>query len=641
MIATGKRHIVRQGHEFDRFFTKPKGRDITVKKEARLKDTIKWMKKVIAATLPQTEMIAQRLQGAREILTCDRIWRFCFEYFQYKKDKERTEQLRTPNRAWGDRKLGIDCDCFTILIGSILTNLGIPYVMRMTRYKELDFEHIYPVAITNEGEIIIDAVVHQFNYEVPYTEKEDVEMELQVLSGVQQERYNEFGDKVTYENDLPIDAVDLFVDETEQELQGLEGKAERQARRQQRKTKRKAERAANKSLPLKERLKKGLQKGFNIINKANPGTMLLRAGVLASLKLNVFKVASHLRFAYWTEDEARENKMDIGKYHQLQKIREKMEKIYFGAGGKVEALKKAILNGKGNRNKMVRLHGLGSVIGAVEDQDDLHTILGDDLFYEELNGLEGLGGFGEPATIATGAAVTAASSVMGTIAGLIKKLGGLFKKGTEAAEKFKIQDNTDNADEKTRKFSLKNVFKTVATKIKERKANKQGGGVAPDDLTKNMDVDPVDEVMMQPEMDDMDLTVPTKSQVIPNGADNESTDDESGADDDDKKKGGMVQWIKDNPVKTALIGVGTVAAVGTTIYLIKKKKANASGSKTAKKKTALAGAPKSTRKRKKSVKRGKGKKRSTARRPTKSKSRSTASKARKRNSRSIPKVELL
>ncbi|MBD3637194.1 MAG: hypothetical protein HUJ25_07585 [Crocinitomicaceae bacterium] len=515
-MKTGKRRNIKSGEQYNRFFAKPDGVNLTVEKEARLADTIKWMKQVIAETLGQTKEIARWLQGASELLTCKNIWEFCFGYFQYKKDKERTEQIRTPNRAWWDRKKGIDCDCFTVLIGSILTHLKIPYVMRMTRYHELDFEHIYPVAFTDEGEVIIDAVVHQFNYEVPYTEKEDIEMELQVLSGtpaslsnnlsdkklVEREAYNEFGDKVRFEHDLPIDAEDLFLDPDEMVLDGLDGRAERLARKAARKKKRatkkatrKRKRATNKAnrkarneeiknLPLKERVKARVGQGLHIINKFNPATALLRAGVLASMKLNLMKVASHLRFAYWSEDEAMKNDMDMTKFNQLQRIREKLEKIYFGAGGKPEALKKAILQGKGNRNRMVQLSGLGEIIQDVSDDDDLRTILGEELYYEELNGFDGLDGLGEPVT--TGAAIAAASGAIATLAALIKKLGNLFKKGSASEQKFQIQDNADNEEEKTRKFSFDNI-KRIVNNVKTRINNFRSGESKGSTATRNPD----------------------------------------------------------------------------------------------------------------------------------------------------------
>lgn len=590
MIRTGKRNI-RSGNEFERFFTNSaKGDFVTVKKEATLDDTLSLMKHVVSDTLEDTKQIAEQLRGASEKETCNRIWNFCFSHFQYEKDEERKEQVRRPSRSWKDRKEGIDCDCLTVFIGSILTNLGIPFKMRMTRYKAPDFEHIYPVAKTQSEEVIIDCVVHQFNYEVPYTQKKDIEMELQYLNGVKQERYNEFGEKVSFENDLSIDAQDLFLDDME--LQGLEGKAERKAR----KAKRKAKRAEKKKTPLKQRLKNGLKKGLHAINKVNPATALLRAGVLASMKLNIMKVASHLRFSYWTDDEARRNSMDMGKFNQLKRIREKMEKIFHGAGGKKKNLKKSILTGKGNRNKMVQLDGLGSIISFVDDDDDLRTILGEDLFFDEelndveaINGLSGLGG--------VSAAVGAASGVIATIAKIIKKLGGLFKKGSAAAEKFKIQDNTDNAEEGSRKFSFKNIANFLKNKIGKKKASESSGKSALETIKEEQGIE--DDFLLD------DTALKSKSQEI------DVTDDES----DPNKKKGIGAWIKANPVPTALIAIGVAGGTYLGIRAIKKSK----------KKKGLSGAPKSTRKKpsgKKFVPRSRGKKK----KPTTSK---------------VPKVELL
>ena len=47
------------------------------------------------------------------------------------------------------------------------------------------------------------------------------------------------------------------------------------------------------------------------------------------MKLNIMKVASKLRFAYWSDAEARRNNMDLNKFNQLKRIREKLEKIFY------------------------------------------------------------------------------------------------------------------------------------------------------------------------------------------------------------------------------------------------------------------------------------------------------------------------
>lgn len=563
-MQTGKRHI-RNGQEFNHFFGKPTGRNITVKNEANLSDTIEWMKKVVQTTKSQSKKIAKRLQGESVRETCSNVWNFCFHHFQYEKDEEQKEQIRTPNRSWRDRTKGIDCDCFSVLISTILTNLKIPHIWRMTRYQAPQMEHIYPVAFAPNGkEIIIDCVVSEFNYEVPYTAKEDVNMELQVLDGVKGERYNEFGDRVLFENDLPIDAQDLFLNEME--LDGLGSLKDWRERQRAKKAKRKENRSENKKLPIKERIKNGLKKGLNVINKLNPAAAILRAGILASMKLNVFKVASHLRFAYWSQDQARKKNMDMSKFNQLQRIREKMEKIYFGAGGKKSSLKKAILEGKGNRNRMVQLNGLGSIISIANDDDDLRTILGEDLFFEELEESEGLDGLG----FAAGTAIASASGFIGMIAGFIKKIGGLFKRGSSEGQQQQIQNNTDDQEEKTRKFSFKNIKSFIAKRRAAKEARRNGTGSEikmsnntssskgtmlppPEFDPSDMELDPL---VVDDSLEDFDLNEDSDGFRV--------ADDESNTDDneDDKKKadgeGGIGKWIKENKVLAGSIGVGVL-----------------------------------------------------------------------------------
>ncbi|NOQ75636.1 MAG: hypothetical protein GQ574_26750 [Crocinitomix sp.] len=548
---------------------------------------MKWIKYVILKTLDQTKKIANHLEASSVRDTCRQIWAFCFHHFQYEKDEKRKEQIRTPSRSWYDRTSvrGIDCDCFSTLIGSILTNLNIPFVMRLARYKGADFEHIYPVAFDEEGqEVIIDAVVYSFDYEVaipPQGQLKDVEMDLEILNGAPDD----------FSNDLPIDAEGLFWDDDE-DLEGLDGRAEREARKASRKAKKdipksekKAKRKENRQQFIndfkKGNLKDKIRSGIHVLNKANPVTLLLRGGVLASMKLNLFKVASRLRFAYWTEEQARANDMDMAKFNQLQRIREKVEKIYFRAGGKPASLKKAMLSGKGNRNKMVSLNGLGSAPNIIADEADMRTILGEELYSEEfeLNGLNGLG------EVATAAAVTAASGAMGIIAGLLKKLGGLFKKGSRGDQKFQIQDNGDNADEKTRKFSFKNIGNKVRTKIQERRARKNGSTeeneVIKFENDEEFDV-PEEEYIPTPEEE----FLPQNSQ-----ADNDSdgSSDSSGeSDTQNKESGGVMNWIKNNKGLSVGIGVGSLAAIGGTIWGIKAYKK----SKTKKSTKSMSGVPK-------------------------------------------------
>lgn len=532
-------------------------------KAAKLNNTIDWMKKVVTSTTDQTKKIAKKLQAERVKQTCSNIWNFCFHHFQYEKDEERKEQIRTPNRSWNDRKRGIDCDCLTVFISSILTNLKIPHIWRMTRYESANMEHIYPVAITPEGkEVIIDCVVHKFNYEVPYTEKEDVKMELQVLNGMTQERYNEFGDRVIFENDLPIDAEDLFGEDYE--LDGLrDWLKKRKEKRAERKATNKVKREERKQLPLRERVRAGLNK----INKINPAAALLRAGVLASMKLNLFKVASNLRFAYWTPEMARQKNMNMGKYNALQQLRQRVEKVYFGAGGKPEALKKAILTGKGNQNRMVNLNGLGSINSAISDYDNLQTILGEDLYFEEAVELEadGLSGLG---SVATGAAIAAASGVIATISKIIQKLGGLFNKGSKEDQQMQIQNNTDDNEERTRLFS-KAKIQSFIQKQAGRINSRGGGGGSYTSPSSTVETPSFDEEMEN--FDDFE----TSNRIVEDGSANARDDSK-----DTPTDNAFVAWVKDNKLLTAAIGIGAAAGIFFAVKAHRSKKA------------ALAGTPK-------------------------------------------------
>jgi hypothetical protein len=601
-MKTGKRHI-KNGNEFNGLFPEVKGEFKTIKKVANLDDTIHLMKEVVATTLEDTLALSEMLKASTQKQTCSNIWNFCFNHLQYTKDEMGKEQVRRPARTWQDRKQGVDCDCMSVFIGSILTNLDIPFSFRLTKYQSNEFEHVYIIAHTDNGILILDAVVHEFNREVQYSAKKDINMELQYLNGFEDENdgFDDFDEII--DNDYPMDAQGLVMDE---DLLGLDGRWRDKMRA--RKVERKARRAAVKKLPRKQRFKARLKQGLHVINRLNPGAALLRLGILASMKLNIMKASSKLRFGYWTDAEAERNHMDMGKFQMLKRIREKLEKIFFGAGGKTENLKKAILKGKGNRDRKVVLNGLGEIITPVYDEDDLKTILGD-IYYDEV--VDGsVNGLGVVATASTATAVAAASGIIGSIAALIKKLGSLFKKGTPQAQQEILQENTDNQEEKTRKFS----FKNMVTKFKNNRANfsmqsKSAPALLPD--IQSSDVAQFDDFST----DNANMRVASSTPPADAG---------TGADGEDpKKKKGVLEWVKANPMLTAGIAV---AAVGGTVLAVKAMKG---------KKKGLSGAPKG-KKRKPTTK---------AKKKDAKKSKTTTKRRKKRKSpvrkTTVKKVELL
>jgi hypothetical protein len=191
-VANGKRSI-NPGKEYDRYFdlTTVKGEESELMANGTVYDTLKQMQKIVRDTLPQTERIATKLQGSTRETTCKNIFNFLYQHVQYKKDNPLREQLRTPARTWKDRSSGVDCDCYSIFISSVLTNLKIPHAFRMAGYKG-DYQHVYVVvpksgSAYTGGYYTIDPVVDQFNYETPFTKKHDHGMnKVTMLDGVGQ-----------------------------------------------------------------------------------------------------------------------------------------------------------------------------------------------------------------------------------------------------------------------------------------------------------------------------------------------------------------------------------------------------------------------------------------------------------------------
>lgn len=189
-IATGYRPI-KDGSGYDHYFAPPEGQDRIIIEDGEVEETVDLMKRVVWKYLPDTKKIAAYLKGNNLEQTCKNIWEFLYHHIQYKLDRKGLEQLRRPNRSWAERHSGIDCDCFSIFISGILTNLQIPHSFRITKYNKDVYQHVYVIVPKgqNNGHYTIDCVLGRFNYEKPYTEKKDFPMNLNginvaVLSGL-------------------------------------------------------------------------------------------------------------------------------------------------------------------------------------------------------------------------------------------------------------------------------------------------------------------------------------------------------------------------------------------------------------------------------------------------------------------------
>jgi len=101
-------------------------------------------------------------------------------------------------------------------------------------------------------------------------------------------------------------------------------------------------------------------------------------------------------------------------------------------GGKPENLKKAILTGKGNKNKEVNGLGAGyDPLDGLDETSDASAILGTDMYHDELSGVED--DFGELGVV-TATAIASATGVIGAIAALLKSVGNIFPKKGKGKE---------------------------------------------------------------------------------------------------------------------------------------------------------------------------------------------------------------
>ena len=424
---------VKSGREYDHLF--PSAALITnLKKEsASVDDTLKFIPQVVRDTLHHTKAIAQLLKADDVYQTCKNIWQFIYDHIAYRKDEDGKEQIRSPARTWHDRLKGVDCDCYTTFISSILSNLRIKHVLRITKYKKNYFQHIYPIVPTEDGKYItIDCVVRNFDYEEPYSEKKDYNMDLEYLSGVNGS-LEEDPELIGYDDEQAMsDLGKLFKKKASGGTPAKKGIFKKPILKKPLIKKPLIKKPLIKKGALKKvgaKIKTVAKKALHVTNRLNPATALLRAGILASVKLNLFKISENLRYAYLSDAEAEKRGIDMAKFAKLKAVRDRLEKAYYGAGGKPENLKKAILTGRGNRDRQVK--GLGYLpddMNGLGENDPISSLLGEAMMNDEFSGL---GSLGEPATAAT---IAAASGIMGAIAGLLKNIGSLFKKKNKEAK---------------------------------------------------------------------------------------------------------------------------------------------------------------------------------------------------------------
>ena len=130
--------------------------DKVVKASGTVQDTAAIMHAVIDKYKDDTAALAKWLKRGTLKDTLKSIFDFVYGYIQYVPDSRVVEQVRRPLRALYDQKG--DCDCYATLIGSILTNLGIPYEFRIAAYQR-DWQHVYVIVPNGSSYYVVDPVL--------------------------------------------------------------------------------------------------------------------------------------------------------------------------------------------------------------------------------------------------------------------------------------------------------------------------------------------------------------------------------------------------------------------------------------------------------------------------------------------------
>lgn len=424
---------IKDGRAYNHLFPRATGIDESVKKEANVEDTVELIRKVVRSTLWQSKDIAAHLGGGSLEEVCSRIWHFIYDHIQYKGDEAGIEQIRSPRRTWADRKQGVDCDCYSTLISSILINLNIPHRLRITKYPKRPpqvprWQHIY-VIVPRSGQlnvasrddyITLDCVKDAFDDEQEFLENKDYDMRLDFLDGIADQDEDVFYSRSAYKADTTdiSDLAALYDDELE--MGNIFKKVQQGVKK-----------VAQKAGTIAQKVGDKVGQGIRVINRfANPATILLRNGFLLSMKANLMNVAGRLRYAYLSDEQARKLNMNLSALQKLRAVKDRAETIYWQAGGKKENLKKAILGGKGNKDGKVALSGLYGFDDVYMDMDEYNIIHGD------MNAVNGLG------EIASGSAIAAASAAVAAISETLKQVKGLFS-SSQGEQAF--QSESDNA----------------------------------------------------------------------------------------------------------------------------------------------------------------------------------------------------
>lgn len=145
-------------------------------------DLIKAIMKSHAENLKYAKKINRFFDDGTPRGTAFNIFQFLKNYVPYKVEPASKQAVKTLPRMLNDAKLGIGSDCkmYSVFTNTILNSLGYNSIYRFTGYRGDNLTHVYTVM--PKENLVIDAVLPNFDTEKPYTNKKD--MSLYQMSGI-------------------------------------------------------------------------------------------------------------------------------------------------------------------------------------------------------------------------------------------------------------------------------------------------------------------------------------------------------------------------------------------------------------------------------------------------------------------------
>ena len=133
--------------------------------------TLKYMQEMFPAAVKEARPIANELMESYDPI--QDLYHLLKKGFKYKADPEGMELIRSPKASVADRKIGIDCEDFSLMAAAILYELGYYCKYRIVDFTGSGWDHIYVVVFDIDKTYILDPVHDQFNVEDKFIKSKD------------------------------------------------------------------------------------------------------------------------------------------------------------------------------------------------------------------------------------------------------------------------------------------------------------------------------------------------------------------------------------------------------------------------------------------------------------------------------------